>query len=240
MVKCLTCDESADSFYAECKHNVYCINCVKNLTGKKELCNKCPTCMKISSYIHTHCTGKCVNVTTLAILESQQYCSSLCGQCNFGLTDGIVHDDPRTRVEVMHTAIQKIAKPVPDNYMKMMMGMINSSITESQWINAFKECYTIINNEAKKCYTHYLFTTEQIVEIGQIMHKLPLTGKNYQMRNIMIILCLYPWEPPRNLFSHGLCYYGNFGDIPTSAQSAKSLVYGNMALWDRGGFNIGT
>ena len=72
------------------------------------------------------------------------------------------------------------------------------------------------------------------------MYKYPITGSNYKMRNIMIALCMYPWEPPHDLFSHGLCYHGNFGDIPISESAARLVVYRNTSMWDKDGFNMGT
>ena len=93
MTRCATCEHSADAFYAGCKHTTHCTKCVKKLVEKNEFCKKCPTCTKKSSYVHTHCTDKCKNVTTLALLDSHKYIGSVCNQCNSNKFVSIVHDD---------------------------------------------------------------------------------------------------------------------------------------------------
>ena len=235
--KCITClKRDVDSCYAECGHYTHCKQCIKTLCENNDLCKKCPTCTKVSAYIHTCCTGKCKNITTLA-LTSNAYWGYVCNQCSSG-TSSIIYDNIKTRKKVLHDAILLIAKPVPDKYMKPLLLSINKAVTENQWISAFREYYELIEKDAKDHNTHYLFTSDQMKSVGQIMHKIPLSDENYWMRNVMVALCLFPWEMPYDPFTHGLCYFGNFGETPVSSGDALGIVERNISLWDQMGFNI--
>ena len=46
---------------------------------------------------------------------------------------------------------------------------------------------------------------------------------HYSVRNMMVRLCNQPWAVDRNLATHGLCYYGNFGETPSLSQAIDIL-----------------
>lgn len=227
MDKCILCKtNSANTLYTECKHHVYCADCVGILYENNQLDDKCPSCTKISYSMYTTCTGGC-NYKMKLISFNRQYSStyyphSICYTC-----------DPRYQ-----NTISFLAEPVPNKHIKVLMLLLNKSVTESQWIDRFKECYKMIEEDAKKNNTVYLFTTEQMIAIGQFMIKFPLSQSYNNMRNVLAALCLYPWELPLEPFSFGVCYFGNLGETPSSATVAVDIITNNIQKWKEMRYDI--
>ena len=217
----------ANASYGECKHYVYCDSCTIMLYTNNQLNNTCPTCTKLSYSIYTTCVGGCNCKVKLFSMNKRStvhyYPYSICYEC-----------DP----EYQNTITSHLAKPVPNKHIKILMILLNKAVTEDQWINRFKECIKMIENDAKKNNTHYLFTVEQIIPIGQFMIKFSISNPHSNMRNALTALCICPWKLPHDPFSFGVCYFGNMGTTPDSASDALNLINNNIQKWKQMRFDI--
>lgn len=93
--------------------------------------------------------------------------------------------------------------------------------------------YDIISHEIRKLYReinsssqllHVGLSTKQADEILKICEEKHVY---YEMYNIIIAMCVMPWTvspPPAG--SNGLCYHGNFGDVP-SFNTLINLIWSN-------------
>jgi hypothetical protein len=63
-------------------------------------------------------------------------------------------------------------------------------------------------------------------EAESILQYLQDNGKiHYTVRNMIVRLCNQPWLIDLKLGSHGLCYFGNFGELPTLTHALQILQY---------------
>lgn len=53
-----------------------------------------------------------------------------------------------------------------------------------------------------------------------------ISKNSNRLRNLLVALCREPWNIDVNLGTHGVCYYGNLGEIP-SVNKAIILLHGN-------------
>lgn len=49
----------------------------------------------------------------------------------------------------------------------------------------------------------------------------------YEFKNLFVALCVVPWKVDRKLGGCGVCYHGNFGDLPDSPAHAWALLKKN-------------
>jgi len=76
---------------------------------------------------------------------------------------------------------------------------------------------------------------ESLLKIAQeknIFEKDSRTGryildKSYMLRNVLVALCIHPWNVDKQLGFHGICYHGNLGEEPDLAD-AFNLLHRNF------------
>ena len=198
---------------------MYCKSCAEQIYELDKLSDLCPLCKIRTYFIHTKCNGVCGKNLKLFSFSQRSganyFPHSICYNC-----------DPK-----YHNTLSHFVKPVLAKHMKIMMLMINKSLSEEQWIDRFKECYKMIEDDGKNNKVHYMFTSEQMTQIRQIMLKYPLTDKNINMKNALVSLCMHPWELPEDIFCFGVCYFGNLGSVPNSATEAVEIIKRNNNKW---------
>ena len=48
--------------------------------------------------------------------------------------------------------------------------------------------------------------------------------KGYRLYNLFVALCSHPWNVDKSLAKHGLCYHGNFGELPSLFQGLQLII----------------
>ena len=203
------------------------------------------------------CVGSCEQPTTIIVFKFSDdisyatpsnykcnpkyntvYVNPLCYKCDPTYIEPMIHKVKHDSYDEVHNAILQFVQPVPNKHMKLILLMLSKSLTENQWIDRFKECYKMIENSMEQDKVHYMFTLEQMTQIGQIFHKFPLSDKNSYMKNALVCLCMFPWELSQDIFSYGVCYFGKMGEIPNTIEDACEHIKYNIDHWNKWKFNL--
>lgn len=101
-----------------------------------------------------------------------------------------------------------------------------------------KKAIKEITNQYKEYYDSSLYHSRITVSQTEILLQKciskgffdPQTNSHYQLRNLLVALCIEPWRVDLKLGGHGVCYHGNMGDAPSIRKLVELLYYNNDKL----------
>ena len=216
MDECVRCMKTkATCSYVKCNHIMYCASCIFNLYNNKMLKKECPMCTQSSTHISAPC--KCGKVTILYNFEANKIIlgSNICSECTEvpSTVPPVVNDkfftmirqDKIQKIAAIEAEILSIFTPVPDKHIKILLELLYKAISDTQWIARFREIYKLIEAEGlcDKCI--YMFTSDQMKMVGESMNKYSIRQEYYFIYNELVALCMFPWDLPKKIFTHGVC-----------------------------------
>lgn len=77
-------------------------------------------------------------------------------------------------------------------------------------INMIKEVYNMINYNTNQ----YLKIRISVNAACELLTICKTNNLHYNLYNLIVAMCIYPWNIPSNIGLHGVCYHGNMGDKP--------------------------
>ena len=228
---CIYCSDRPSEFKINmCGHYLCCFECASALVHNRSLPNICPLCRGRVGMIYGKCKGLCKGEHPVILKNGKypecEYCEQNLSYRSMQLTVMIKKQQCLDRKEITCGCVYKYAKICDNEAFEHIYKYIEKSKTSREWKNRLKSILDDMKFfKVNKNHTRTMFSYEQMVKIGTSMTR--FTVEDYRLYNGLVRLCIHPWKLSR-LFSHGICYFGNYGETPDNAAHAIKLISRNF------------
>lgn len=214
MTECIVClDNEAIYRYTRCEHNTLCKKCIHKLEKTNALPLLCMYCQTPSHYISTN-NKKTNKSKTVYVLNKDK----------FERAPVVPIKKQNVSEQIVIDEINKYYGLYPNNRVKLLITLLKQAQDIDKWVEIYKEG---LNQYYKYQMTHYIccmFTVDQTNAIAATKAHMILPHKYYYINNDLVRFCIYPWKLDTKIYSHGLCYHGNFEEVPKTIETALNML----------------
>lgn len=193
----------------EVKSHEICLTCFLTKLFINEKTDMAPTSCPFCDTKYTMCKAPCSFSTT----HLTQLQSFILTNYSINLYDFIVNY--LKCLKPASFTIKNVNREIRKHYSNLFDSMISDSKFEKSQSNILK-CVGL------------KLSIDQVETILQMGEKISLfDGDGYVFRNMFVQMCIFPWKVDVKLGTHGVCYFGNLGEDPTSLFNMLHLLKKN-------------